>query len=77
MSAVYRDVRLYYYNNGRDPSKDDFKKCRRHPQGKEAAKKRFGSFSAFEKGLVVPGTGIEKIDWINFSQARCLRAPEG
>ena len=43
------DVRLFYYNNGRDPLEDDFKKCRRHPQGNEVAKKRFAYFSAFEK----------------------------
>ena len=42
-----------------DPLEDDFKKCRRHPQGNEVAKKRFAYFSAFEKSVVVPGTGIE------------------
>ena len=39
LSAAHRKCVL------RDLSEDDFKKCRRHPKGKEVAKKTFGYFS--------------------------------
>jgi len=36
-----------YFKRG--PAEDDFKKCRWHPKGKEAAQKTFANFSSFEK----------------------------